>query len=107
MLGTRKGKLQMINIDKNSIEFINTIHIGKRSDIESIINRVKNRFNSFIGSEVIHRNTHYVVRDVNVKSYNEKLAITIKLDLLNGRELIDIVEEIRNEVLEENANENT
>ena len=36
MLGARKGKLQMINIDKNSIEFTNTIHIGKRSDIESI-----------------------------------------------------------------------
>ena len=78
------------------------MHIGMRSDIESIINRVKNRFNSFIGSEVIHKNTHYVVRDVNVKSYNEKLAITIKLDLLNGRESIDIVEEIKNEVLEEN-----
>ena len=105
MLGARKDKLQMINIDKNSIEFINTIHIGKRSDIESIINRVKNRFNSFIGSEVIHRNIHYIVRDVNVKSYNEKLAIIIKLNLLNGRELINIVEEIRNEVLEENKNE--
>lgn len=102
MLGARKEKLQMINIDNNSIEFINTIHIGKRSDIESIINRVQNRFNSFIGSEVIHRNTHYVVRDVNVKSYNEKLAITIKVDLLNGRELIDTVEEIMIKVLEEN-----
>ena len=105
MVGIRKGKLQMINIDKNSIEFTNTIHIGKRSDIESIINRVKNRFNSFIGSEVIHRNTQYIVRDVNVKSYNEKLAIIIKVDLLNGRELIDIVEEIKNKVLEENTNE--
>ncbi len=105
MVGTRKGKLQMINIDTNSIEFTNTIHIGKCSDIESIINRVKNRYNSFIGSEVIHRNTHYVVRDVNVKSYNEKLAIIIKVDPLNGRELIDIVEEIRNKVLEENTNE--
>ena len=105
MVGTRNGKLQMININKNSIEFTNTIHIGNRSDIESIINRVKNRFNSFIGSEVIHRNTHYIVRDVNVKSYNEKLAIIIKVDLLNGRELIDIVEEIKNEVLEENKNE--
>ena len=101
MVGARKDKLQMINIDKDSIEFINTIHIGTRSDIESIINRVKNRFNSFIGSEVTHRNTRYIVRDVNVKSYNEKLAIIIKLDLLNGRELINIVEEIRNEVLEE------
>ena len=95
----------MINIDKNSIEFINTIHIGKRSDIESIINRVKNRFNSFIGSEVIHRNTQHIVKDVNVKSYNEKLAIIIKLYPLNGRELINIVEEIRNEVLEENTND--
>ena len=104
MVGNRKGKLQMINIDKNSKEFTNTIHIGKRSDIESIINRVKNRFNSFIGSEVIHRNTHYIVRDVNVKSYNEKLAIIIKVDQLNGRELIDIVEEIRNKVLEESTN---
>ena len=104
MLGARKEKLQMINIDKNSIEFTNTIHIGKRSDIESIINRVKNRFNSFIGSEVIHRNTHYIVRDINVKSYNEKLAIIIKLYPLSGRELINIVEEIRNKVLEESTN---
>ena len=98
-----REKLQIINIDKNLIEFINTIHIGKRSDIESIINRVQNRFNNFIGSDVIHKNTHYIVRDVNVKSYNEKLAIIIKLERLNEyTELTDMLYESIIEVLEEN-----
>ena len=106
MLGARKEKVQMINIDKNSIEFTNTIHIGKRSDIESIINKVKNRFNSFIGSDVIHRNTHYVVRDVNVKSYDEKLAIIIKVEQLNKyTELTDALYDVMIKVLEENTNE--
>ena len=103
---TNVNTFQTINIDNNLIEFINTIHIGKRSDIESIINRVQNRFNNFIGSDVIHKNTHYIVRDVNVKSYNEKLAIIIKLERLNEyTELTDMLYESIIEVLEENTNE--
>ena len=94
--------INKVVVPKFVVEIEGTIHIGKCSDIESIINRVKNRFNSFIGSEVIHRNTHYVVRDVNVKSYNEKLAIIIKVDPLNKyTELKDVLYDVMIKVLEE------